>query len=206
VSFRQLSRLARRQWIVVLVTFLVLLSVAYDFKKAPQTFEESGTLVLVSDAPNPYSGATPDVLIDTGAILVKWLDGPVGQSALDRAGIAAGFDVALVNFSSEQYPAYDQPYLTVSAESLGAAADEQEFTAGIGIFNAELASLQKEAGARSADFITTKLIGVSGPVEATGSSKRVYGGLLILGVVAAFLAAQFFDKRGIRFRRGRQAQ
>jgi hypothetical protein len=206
MSLSQLSALARRQAVVLGVVLLVLLGVAYSFKKTPQTFMETGTLVLVSysAAPNPYVTQYNSSLINTGDILVKWVDSPAGQAALQQAGAGTGFEIGLVNFYNEEYPLYTEPYLTVSGSGIGAAGAKQVFTAGVRVFDERLASLQSAAGAKPADFITARMVGDSGPIIQLGSSKRVYGGLAVLGIIAAFLLAAFFDRRGIQFRLGRQ--
>lgn len=198
MSLRQLSALARRQAIVLLVVFLVLLGIAYSFKKTPQVFQETATVVLMTSEPNPYVPQFSSTLINTGELLVQWTVGPEGQAALQRAGAGTGFDIDLVNFYNQEYPLYSQPYLTVTGSGVGAAATRKVFTAGLRVFDNKLAAIQTAEGAKPADFITTKLIGDSGPIIQLGSNKRAYGGLALLGIIAAYMAATFFDRRGIQ--------
>lgn len=204
LSLRQLSGLVRRQAAVVLIVFLVLLGIAYSFKKASQIYSESGTLVLMAAVPNPYSTDLQPTLVNTGELLVKWINGPDGQAALHKAGVQTGtgigLNIGLVNFYSEQFPDYQEPYMTVSVAEAGVANDAHAFIAALHVFDSELAHLQNEAGIKHSNFIKTRLIGDSGPMVASGSSKRVYGGLAIIGVVVAFLAAAAFDRRGVRLR------
>lgn len=200
MSLRQLIVLARRQAVAILIVFLVVLGFAYSVKKTPVPFLDSGTLVLAvpSAVSNPYYSQYTAALISTGDVVEHWIDGPEGQAALQRAGAGSGFTVSLVNFSDEEYPLFSQPYLTVTASTDGVEADEQLFAAGVGVFNAELAKVQTSASAERSHLIVSKLIGVSGPIIQPGSSKRVYPGILLIGVIAAYMLAAALDKRGRR--------
>ena len=134
MGLHELSALARRQVIPILAVFLVVLGIAYSFKKTPPVFSESGDLVLVtaSAAPNPYiSSDYADSLIGTGDLLVQWINSSAGQTALRQAGAGTGFQIGLVNFANEEYPYYSEPYLTVSGSSIGPTAANQVLKAGI---------------------------------------------------------------------------
>jgi hypothetical protein len=198
MSLRGLAALARRQVVVILLVALVIMGLAYSFKRTPPTFQETVTVALIAPGPNPYASAFGTTLISTGESLIKWIDGPQGQTKLQQAGAAGGFTIGLVNFSNQEYPFYSEPYLTATSTANDPAVTTQVLLAGIRVFNEELAAIQAGMHVHIAGLIKTETIGDTGPIIQLGSSKRTYAGLGILGIIAAYQAAIFCDRRRIR--------
>jgi hypothetical protein len=198
VTLRELAALARRQVVAIALVALITLGIAYSFKRTPPTFQDTGTIALVSPGPNPYASQFSNSLIITGESIVKWIDGPQGQAKLQQVGAGTGFAIGLVNFSNQEYPYYAEPYLTASSTASNPAMATQIFLAGTRVFNEKLAAVQ--AHVHKAHLITTKTIGGTDPIIALGSSKRSYAGLGILGVIAAYQVANFCNRRRIRIR------
>jgi len=197
VSPGELGALARRHLVAVTVVFLLAAGVAYSFKHAPPTYQESATLVLTS-----HGGANryDDSLIATAGIMVNWTTGVQGQQELRQAGAASGFNVALVNVYDQEYPNYPYPFVAVSASAQDPAAAHRTFAIGVQLFERELQERQVTQGVLPRNFVTAYSVGDGGPVILRGSRVRTYAGLLLLTVVAAFLMLTFLDRHPIRLR------
>lgn len=197
MSPSELAALARRHVLAVMMILLAAAATAYSFKHTPPTYTESATVALVAPNAHPYmsDGTT---LLTTSEVVVDWIQGAQGQQEVHQAGVVGGFDVAMLNFANQEYPYYVVPYFTVSASGQDPAAAHRAFTIVTRVINNHLAALQQQKGVSPANSISTGILGDSGPLIQRGSSKRSFAGLLLLTIVAAYLALKFLDRRPIR--------
>jgi hypothetical protein len=202
VSISQLVALGRRHFIIVAVVFIVALGIAYEFKHTNEGYAETATVSLASNSPDnsSYDGS----LINTCEFLVTWISGPEGQSQLQQIGVDGGFSVSLVNASNADDPQYYHPYLAVSMTDQNAASERQEFAQGIALLQRELASLQASDKMPPQMQVNAQVLDDSGPVTQQGSRVRVYGSLLFLALVAAYMLTKLLDGRGARLSRRAQ--
>ena len=195
VSPGELGALARRHLVAVTVVVLLAVGVAYSFKHAPPTYQESATLVLTAQGgANRYD----DSLITTAEIMVSWTTGPQGQQKLRQAGAASGFNVALVNLYDQEYPNLPYPFVTVSASAQNPAVAHRTFAIGMQLFVTELLAQQVKQGVLPRNRITAYSVGDGGPVILQGSRIRTFAGLFLLTIVAAYLMLTFLDRHPIR--------
>jgi hypothetical protein len=195
VSPGELGALARRHLVAVTMIFLLAGGVAYSFKHAPPTYQESATLVLTSHGGSNRYG---DSLIATAGIMVNWTTGVQGQQELRQAGVASGFNVALVNIYDQEYPNYPYPFVTVSASAQDPVVAHRMFAIGVQLFDSELLARQVKQGVLPQNLITALSVGDSGPVILRGSRVRSFAGLLLLTTVVAFLTLTLLDRHPIR--------
>ena len=205
VTTRDFAALFRRHLAAVLAVLVVAAGLAFTFKKTPVTYMEGGTVVFNQPAseaqPNPYfsGGGT---LITAGGVIATYLMGTQGHQAVAAAGgsTAGGtsYDVELVNSYNQEYPNYSSPEATATATGTDLVAVERTFTAMMRVLTSYLADQQANAGAPAVDQITAKLIGNPGPLAQPGSSKRVFGGLFLLTLIALFSVCVFLDRHPVR--------
>ena len=187
--------------LAVLGVLVIAMGVAYTIKTAPVTYTEGGTVVFnppVSRSfPNPYA-STSGTLITTGEVLTLFMMGAQGQQEVQAAGGTTPYDVALVNSYNQEYPNYSSPESAVYATGTDLPGVQRTLTAVMQVLTRELATRQAAAGAPVVDRITAKLVGNPGPLAQRGSSKRVFGGLLLLTVIAVFTVCVFLDRHPVR--------
>jgi hypothetical protein len=203
VSLQEIAALVRRHVLVVGVILAIAAGVAYTFKHTPVQYQESGTIVLkppLSAAdPNPYSSFGGSLTEAAGTIALLMMS-PQSQAQVVAAGGTATYDVALVNTGNLSSPIFGFPDVTVTATSEYPAAAHLTFVVVTRLFAQELAARQARAGATLASHIQPQLVGDTGVAATPGSSKRVFGGLLVLTAVAALSAASFLDRHPVRLR------
>lgn len=198
MSPRELIALVRRHVIAVAVVLLVAGGTAYTFKHTPPTYTESGTVVLTMPKPNSYTVSYGTTMINTAEIAVNWLKGVTGQREARQAGVTNSFDVALVNFSNQEYPYYAVPYITISASAQDPATAHQQFTTVTRILNDYLALHQRQDGVSRYYWISASVNGDTGPLLQQGSRIRTFAGLLVLTIVTIYVVAAFLDRHPIR--------
>lgn len=185
----------------VLGVLVIALGIGYAIKTAPTTYTEGGTVVFnppVSRAfPNPYA-ATSGSLITTGEVITLFMMGTEGQQQVQAAGGTTPYNVALVNSYNQEYPNYSSPEATVYATGTNLAGVQRTLSAVMQVLTRQLAARQAVAGAPPVDRITAKLIGNPGPLAQPGSHKRVFGGLLLLTLIAVFSVCVFLDRHPVR--------
>ena len=211
MSFSELAALARRHIVAVAVVLVVAVGVAYSFKHTPHTYGENATIVLSPPNPmlsppyvNPYAPGFGTSLIITGEVMTKWMTGAQGRQLLRQVGIVNAFNVALINFSDQEYPLYSEPNLTVSATAEDPTAAHSALEAGIQIFEEGLIDQESRANVPPSERIATHVIADSGPILQLGSSKRTYAGLAVLTIIGIYMTANFIDRRPSLLRRIRQ--
>ena len=205
VTTRDFAALFRRHLVAVLGVLAVAAGLAFAFKTTPTTYMEGGTVVFnqpVSRAqPNPYfsGGGT---LIMAGGVVATYMTGDQGHQAVAAAGgsTAGGtdYDVSLVNSYNQEYPNYSTPEANATVTGTDLVAVERTYTAMMHVLTNYLADQQASAGAPAVDQITAQMIGNPGPLAEPGSSKRVFGGLLLLTLIAVFAVCVFLDRHPVR--------
>jgi hypothetical protein len=199
VSFDEIYRLMRRHLVAVMVVFVVAAGMAWDIKKTPVVYSESGNVIFVPPAVNPYSSIAEsnDSLIATAYVMMQEMLSPASEQKIREAGGTADFNLALVNLSNEQYPYYGRPYVTLTTTSVNPADVHRTFTIVGRSFQHLVSDRQVQAGAPPTSFISTPILGDTGPIAQVSSLKRAYAGLAILAIVTAFLVAGFLDRHPI---------
>ncbi len=192
----ELGALARRHVVALTIILLLAAGVAYSFKHAPPTYQESATLVFA--APPGAASTYTDSIVTTGEVMVDWTTGAQGQQKLRQAGVTSGFNAALVNLYDQEYPNYSYPFVTVSGSSQYPAVAHRIFAIGTQVFERELLAQQVEQGVLPRNRITINSVGDTGPVILQGSRIRSFAGLFLLTIVAAFMVLNFLDRHPIR--------
>jgi hypothetical protein len=204
VSLQEIAALMRRHLAAVLVVIICAAAIAVIFKRTPVTYQESGTVVLNDPVsagfPNTYASSSGSLVKAAGLIAASVMSPQDGQKIRAAGGIAA-YEVALYNSANLEYPNYSDPYINVTADSADPAQVQHTFTVVTQQLHSDLVSRQVQAGVSTVNRITANLVGDGGPLPQPGSSKRVYAGLLVLTIIAAFAVAIFLDRRAMRLNR-----
>jgi hypothetical protein len=196
--------LLRRHIAAVLVVLAAVLVVAHYLKASTQPFQDSGVVIFTappsSAFPNPYSAPNGSLIVVAGIIATRAMDSH-GQEEVQAAGGAGQYSVSLVNSYNLEYPAYDSPALTVTADSVSPSVASRTFTAVTQVLTQELSNLQDHANLPQTNRISAEIVGATGPLSQQGSSKRVYAGVLFLAIIAIFAVAGFLDRHPFRLPR-----
>ncbi len=196
VSPGGLVALLRRHVAAVMMVGVLAAGIGYSLKHTPPAYQESATLMLTP--PQASGGRYSDSLVTTGWIMVRWTQSPQGQQKLRQAGVAGGFDAALVNLYNQEYPNYAYPFVTVSATAADPVVAHRIFTIGTQVFESELLARQAQQGVLPWNRITANSVGDTGPIISQGSRIRSFAGLLLLTIVAALWVSAFLDRHPIR--------
>jgi hypothetical protein len=198
--------LIRRHLIAVLVVMLTTVAVTYYLKKTEQPYQDTATVVFTSPAsaafPNPYASFGGSLIEAAGVISVFAMN-PTSQRQVRAAGGTADYSVTLVNTYNLEYPAFSLPDLAVSTSSVNPAEASRTFTLVTKMIEKTLWDRQQADHVPMQSRIGVRVLGESGPLPTKGSMKRVYGGVLVLAIVAALGIASFLDKHPVRLRRRR---
>ena len=196
MTVSEIVGLLRRHLIALVILVIAGACLVLVLKRTPMMYQESGTITL---AVNLNSSPYNDSLINTTVLISGLVMSPQGQEQVAEAGGTADYNVAPVNNYNMQFPDYYEPSMTVTASSVVPAVAHDTFTATVRLIDHDLAVLQTQAGVLPAYRIGADLIGDTGPIAQPGSPKRVYAGLLVLMIVAAFSLAIFFDRHTVSF-------
>lgn len=181
---RRIYRLA----VVIVLIFAV--GVGYEIKSTAPTYLESALVVFSlpksQSAPYAYTMFAPS-LITSGEAATQILMSPLAQGQIRQAGGTAAVSLTLVNLYNEQYPDYGEPLATLTAVSPNAANVHRSFGIAVRLLGHLLAARQAQASVPLRNRISARIIGDTGPVVQTGSSKRVYAGIALLALVAVSL-------------------
>jgi hypothetical protein len=200
VSFLQIAALMRRHLGAVMVVIIVATTTVLIFNRTPVTYQESGTVIFkapgFSFSPNPDTSSSKGVVVTAG-IMALLLMSPRDQRQVKAAGGTAAYDVALVNLADLEYPDYGYPDVTVTATATDPAQVDRTFALVIRKLHSNLVSRQAQAGASRETRITASIAGDTGSQAKVGSSARVYAGLLVLAIIAAFAVAVILDRHRV---------
>jgi hypothetical protein len=211
MSLQAIIALLRRHIIAVLAVFLVGAGVAYSFKHTPTTYQESATVVFTpptsSQFPNPLLSLS-NSLVDTAGVLAIEVTSPQAQQQIQAEGGLSSYQVQLYNLHNLEYPDFGDPYDIVTVTAQNATQVHRTYELVTALIFADLKTAQVAQGSPSVDWVAAYSVGDTGPLAQPGSPLRVYGGLLMLMIVAAFSLAIFLDHhrvtipRRFRFRDG----
>lgn len=192
MTIGELARMARRQWIAMLVVLVATAAVAIGFRHTKPLYQDHGTVAF--SAP-PAEASAIDSLIITAFVIVERMNSSEGAQLVYRAGGGADYQFSLVNFYNEEYPDYSVPLATLVTTSYSPLAAQRTFDAALRALEQDVedqqAVLRVPAGAR----INTDLVGSSsGPIAQKGSPIRTFAGLALLALVAAYFVGTLLDR------------
>jgi hypothetical protein len=208
----EMATLVRRRWAAVAVVLVLAAGTTYMIKKTPPTYEEQGTVVFSTSTnpagTNPYDGYNvySSQLITTAEVMVREMMGDQAMSTLAQVPVqtpegSAGFNLALVNLYNQEYPDYGAPEATLTTQSSSPAAVHSAFVKVAQEVASRLNALQAAAGVPPKDRVDERIAGDTGPLMETGSPKRVYGGMILLTLIAVLTLAAFLEKHPHLLRR-----
>jgi hypothetical protein len=206
VSPQEIFALLRRHAVAIAAVVVLVGTLGIYLERRPPGYADSATVAFV--APKNQGGlfGFGQSLLVADQVMTASLSGPQGQEQVRKAGGTAKFSVELVNLSDEEFPNYSDPYATVSVVSQDAGEAEKTYSAVIQVLQEDLAAIQARQGAKPNTWIHMHIIADSpapGAQAQRGSRDRIFAGLAILGVIAAFMLATFLDRRPIRWRGSR---
>jgi hypothetical protein len=196
-----MAALARRHRAAVIAVIVLALGLAFALEHAAPTYQDSATVAFTAPkGANLFSNESGLLVID--ALTADSVMSETGQRQVRAAGGTANYKVALVNLNTEDYPNYSDPYVTVTTTSHDPAAAAGTFSAVMDVMQSNLAGIQAKEGADPASFIQASTIAApTGPVDQTGSQKRVMGATLVLAVILAFMLSRLLDRHPVPVRR-----
>jgi hypothetical protein len=199
VSLGQIVALMRRHLVAVVAILVLTAGVAWHIKHTSPPYSESATVIFTPPAVNPYSSFSsyPSALLSTAEVMTETMLGAESQQKVREAGGIADVTIGLVNFNNEQFPYYGDPYVTVTATATDPATAHRTFEIVMLSFQRLVTERQVQAGAIPVSFITTHVVGDTGPVAEAGSQKRVFAGLIVLAIMITFLVLIFLDRHPI---------
>jgi hypothetical protein len=186
--------LLRRHLVAVTVVLAIAAGSAWDIKSNPPVYQESAEVIFAVPGPNPYSTLNSE-LVPAANLMTRTMQGAGYEQQVRQAGGTAEFNIGLVNLYNEQFPYYDDPYVTVTAQSPGPEDASRTFQIAVRVFRNLVTVRQAQAGVQRQDFITTHIVADSGPVAQLGSMKRALAGLVVLTIMVLFLVVNFLDRR-----------
>jgi len=167
--------------------------------QAPQTYQETGTVVVAAQnvplTDEPYSTVSGS-LVTTSAVLAQSLNSPQVQALVRESGGTADVSLALVNFNNHDYPEYSYPLAALTAHSANPGVTRRTFQVALQVLRRLLARRQSHAGVRAR--ISVQLVGDSGAVTQPGSRKRSLAALGLLTLIAMVMISRFLGRHGDR--------
>lgn len=205
MTFRDFVVAVLRNWpVAVVVTALTLLAGVREVTAAPSYQTQSVITLLSPEAPfprNAYASFTPSLVL-MADVLSQTIETPAARSAVRRAGGHGDFQVSLANRGSEQYPIFDQPYLTLVTSSRSPAEALQTRQAVIAVLSSQLHERQAKSGANARSYITWRISEAdSTAVLVTGRPSRQLVATLLLGGIAAVFLSLSADRHRDRLRK-----
>jgi hypothetical protein len=196
VGARRRRSLTAWHLLAVSVAILASAAVGYGIKTAAPVYLESGTLTLTTHkalkGPNgPF--LLNQSLTTTGEVMVESLSSPQSLPLVRQRGGDADLGISLVNYNNEDFPDYGYPFAILTAQSTSSASAHSTFTAAFHVMKQLLADRQSQVGVKAKGRIFINVVGDTGVVAQSGSSKRIFSALSFLCLVAAYLAWRLVD-------------
>jgi hypothetical protein len=204
VIFRDFVIALRRNWgVALVVAAITLVLVAHDVTTKP-TYQTRAVITLLSpEAPfprNAYASFTPGLVVMSD-VLAKSMTTAAARRTVVRDGGRGEFQVVLFNRGSEQYPIFDEPYLTVTTNAPSPAEAMATQRAVLAALDKELQQRQAKGGARPGSYISWRVTAdTASAIMITGQPSRQLLATMILGFVVAVYASLLSDRHGHRLR------
>jgi hypothetical protein len=196
MTFEMLSSPAVRARAAGAAMLVLVAGIGYALHSSRPAYTESAIVEFLAppslSTPREYELYAPS-LIATGATITQLLQAPGSRRAIRAAGGTGTYQIGLINLYNQDYPDYANPIATLSASASDRAVARRTYQAAEG----ELLQLltQTQQPVRPDRRIIMVVTSDTGAVRQAGSAKRVYGGLLLLGLVMAGLARGFVLRR-----------
>jgi len=202
----EIVALVRRHWLAAGVVLVLAAAALYTIKSSQPSYQESSTVTFIAPKvkffPNPYDSDSDYPLIITNELMARVMMSPQSQRLVQAAGGTDDYTVAPVNLYNQQFPDYGVPEATITTTASSPEAAHSTYVIVARLLASRLAGMQ--AKVKPASRIVVHVAGDSGPLIQVGSPKRVYGGLILLTLVAFFMLAIFLDRHpGLVRRPGR---
>jgi hypothetical protein len=177
---------------LVLTIALVIAAMAgYEIKHTPPEYLESASVVfrlppsLASNKAETLDNAVRyPALITAGYVMAQSLMSPEYEHLVRDAGGTAAFDLAMVNASDEEYPAYPYPLATLTAQSANPVVVHRTFALAARVLSQLVLRRQILAAVPARSRMWISLVGDTGPVSQRGSLKRALIALALLAIIA----------------------
>ena len=165
----------------------------------PNTYLETAIVVfVVRDSPSslsPYSTVS-ESLITTSAIMAESLDSPQSEATIRAAGGSAAYSLSLINFANQDYPKYDSPFVTLTAQSTDPTATRRTFQSALNVLNRALEKRQAHVEPRGR--ISVLVLSQTGPLAQSRSMKRTLAATGVVAIIAMYMLSRFLDKHKVR--------
>jgi hypothetical protein len=196
-----MAALLRRHLAAVVAVLLLAEGALYQVRHTPPLYTAGATVVFgTADSLTSRRAGQQETLslIATETMMARLMTSQPARAAVRARGGSGQYQVDPVNLSNMQYPDYADPMAALTAAAPGPAAAQRTFAAVYAVLASRLAALQAQANVPARQRIGVHLIGDSRPVAQPGSPARVFGGLLLLTIMAVFLVVNFLDRRSWR--------
>jgi hypothetical protein len=209
MGISELALLWRRHWIAVLIVVVIACGLLYRLHKDAPVYMDSAhvTFGVSNKGQANMTPVNEEDLIIMGDADCYHLNGQSGVAAVRKLGGLGSYQISLVNFYNEQYPALNQPEAVLQAESNDPVIAQQTFNA---VFKAlqQAMAAQQSAHGTAAEFQIYPEIegGTSGVIPQDGSRLRVLVAILILTLVAMYGVAKGLDAVEYLLHNRRKAQ
>ena len=201
MTLTEIVALMRRHVLAVAMVLLVAGGLAVHFKTAKPLYIDSATVAFTAPDSQPYPFQIGEDLLVMSELSARAMMNPVTQRKVRAAGGTAPYDVSLVNLNNEDYPNYSNPYVTVTATSRDPAAAQRTYTIVMQALKNNLVTRQAAEGAAPKNQIQAAVFGATGgPIPQPGYPKRVFAGLAVLTLLAAFLISRLLDRYPVKLR------
>lgn len=177
--------------------------VGYVIKKSPSTYLKSATVVFaLPEEMNNASSQSLDIsiryssLIATDDMMAQTLMSPQSQHLARSKGGTADYDFALLNVGDQEYPEYYYPTATLTVQSARLGAVTRTFTVVMRLLEQLLRERQAAAGVPPQSDVSISIAGEIGPISQQGSSKRIFGALILIAIIVASMVSGLLDRRG----------
>jgi hypothetical protein len=217
VSVSQICALARRRILAVAFVLLITVGIGIYFRQTRPLYIENAMVAIepIGASGSPFSNNSEDVsiydarndsLIITCQLIAMQISDRQGAGQLAHLRVGSNFTIVLNNSANANNPLYRYPYLQIFTSDYSPAATHSQFVQGMRTVSSDVATLQSTDNISVSHKIETRILEDSGPVDQRGSAVRSDAALALLGLVAAFLLANFFDRRMSRVRHGKKRQ
>jgi predicted O-methyltransferase YrrM len=196
VSSRSIATLPLRHRIAVTFVALAAGALSYHLIHANPGYMDSGSVAFT--APRNSVTMFQDIrsLQVAGEVTAQYMMDRQGEQEVRAAGGTAPYNVAMLNIYNEEFPDYNQPYVTITVMSDYPQAAQQTFGAVLGVLRKATAMVQEQVGANPENEVKATLVAApTGPVAQGGSHKRSYAACGVLTIIAMYLVAGILDRR-----------